>query len=80
MRRGRVGGRRENRRSWAVQKVSVVGLSDLKLTVSAYQFCGLDHGDLPEVGAEEAYPEEGCLLGEGGESRLDDVGGLVFAL
>jgi hypothetical protein len=33
-----------------------------------------------EVGAEEANPEERCLLGNRWQSLLDDVGGLVLAL
>jgi hypothetical protein len=33
-----------------------------------------------EVGAEEANPEERCLLGNRRQSLLDDVGGLVLAL
>ena len=46
----------------------------------SYQFYGLHHGKLVEVGAEESNPEERRLLSERRQSLLDDVGGLVLAL
>jgi len=33
-----------------------------------------------EVGAEEANPEERCLLSDRWQGLLDDIGGLILAL
>ena len=50
------------------------------LPTRAYQLCRLHHGVCVEVGAEEADPEESCLLGDRWQRLLDNIGGLVFAL
>ena len=46
----------------------------------AYQLGRLHHWVCVEVGAEEANPEECCLLGDRRQSLFDDIGGLVLAL